>query len=199
MKNATGECVASGQGCRYGPYGPNGAEQCEFCGEARSTAAQPAGAKLTPDQVVAIADSHAHGDWVDNYLNLIRDVCDAALAAASGDSTPPIEVVTCLRCGHENKIQVGKAMAQVQGDSIGAPRPEPEAAGQDLVLAERERCATICMDVYSLVRDGAGCCSVKPGVRLEQAARYIREGKPPAGWYALTTPAASQQADREAE
>lgn len=64
---------------------------------------------------------------------------------------------------------------------------EPEAAGQDPVLAERERCATICMDLYAMVRDGAGCCEVKPGVRLDQAARLIREGEPPCGWYAMTT------------
>lgn len=33
-KVGAGECAASGVGHHYGPHGPNGAAQCEWCGEA---------------------------------------------------------------------------------------------------------------------------------------------------------------------
>ena len=35
------ECAASGGGCEYGSHGPNGAQQCRYCGEP----AAPAGEK----------------------------------------------------------------------------------------------------------------------------------------------------------
>ena len=41
------ECAASGGGCSYGPHGPKGARQCEWCGAAPPSAQQATGQVLT--------------------------------------------------------------------------------------------------------------------------------------------------------
>lgn len=60
-------------------------------------------------------------------------------------------------------------------------------------LFERERAATICDDLAEMMERGAGECA--PGERLRQAARNIREGKPPlsdVGAHGITAPSAAE-------
>lgn len=97
--------------------------------------------------------------------------------AASGDSTPPsepaVEVVTCLRCGHANLIQEGKAMAQVQGDPSGAPRPEPEAVGQGRWWRKRP----VVVEAFQWDGTEAGCQAAKarfPELETSSKSGHLR-------------------------
>ena len=68
------ECAASGGGCEYGAHGPNGAQQCRYCGESAAPVdardaleqlfdlAKQYGYKLTPTTRAAIAAAPAEGE-----------------------------------------------------------------------------------------------------------------------------------------
>lgn len=161
---------------------------------ARSTAAQPAGWKLTRSIIHECPALVVPQTWVQELgmtaqlvvlkgadealAQRILSALNAAHPAASGDSTPPSK--------------------PVQGDSIGAPRPEPETADEDRGPAPPRVTGSpneIWLN-YGDIEDDCTHdeCYHAGGVTWCQDKVFDSDVR-----YVLAPPATSQQADREAE
>lgn len=70
MKASPDECAANGEGCSYGPHGPNGETQCRYCGEQ-----QPL--KPYVDPVMREYPKTPTTGWVANCVNDLFGTLDA--------------------------------------------------------------------------------------------------------------------------
>lgn len=145
---------------------------------ARSTAAQPAGFKLVPVDLLARFPELNPSNYDHDDACAVNAWGVEVVLAASGDSTPPSK--------------------PVQGNSIRAPRPEPEAADEDRGPAPPRVTGSpneIWLN-YGDIEDDCTHdeCYHAGGVTWCQDKVFDSDVR-----YVLAPPAASQQADLEAE
>lgn len=94
------ECAASGQSCQFGPHGPGGSMQCQYCGEQAPSLVVAAPAPAVAEGWVCVSKEPTDkfvkrvanfGVWSEQEVrNLYRDIVLGAVAAAPAGEAEPV-------------------------------------------------------------------------------------------------------------